>query len=130
VAEHPARGGRDHRLPPLRGRLPGRRRLRGDAQGRGEVDLAVSGEEAFAKTRQQSYALFLVDVEMPGMDGFAFVERARAEPALSGIPSILVTSGSSPEDRARGQATGASGYIARSEFDQADLLERIRKLVG
>jgi len=95
-----------------------------------EVDLAVSGEEALEKTRARGYALFLVDVEMPGMDGFAFVERARAEPALRVIPSILVTSRSSPEDRARGEAAGASGYIAKSEFDQTDLLERIRKLVG
>jgi two-component system chemotaxis sensor kinase CheA len=74
--------------------------------------------------------LFLVDVEMPGMDGFTFVERTRAEPALHGTPSILVTSRSSPEDRRRGQEAGARAYIVKSEFDQGELLERIRELVG
>jgi two-component system chemotaxis sensor kinase CheA len=95
-----------------------------------EVDLASSAEEALEKVREQAYALFLVDIEMPGMDGFAFVERAQADPALRHVPAILVTSRGSPEDRARGEAVGARAYVAKSEFDQADLLQRIRALLG
>jgi two-component system, chemotaxis family, sensor kinase CheA len=95
-----------------------------------EVDLATSAEEALEKVRRRAYALFLVDVEMPGMDGFTFVERTRADPALGHVPAILVTSRSSPEDRARGAAVGARGYVVKSEFDQADLLQSIRGLLG
>jgi two-component system chemotaxis sensor kinase CheA len=95
-----------------------------------DVDLATSGEEALNKARIARYALFLVDVEMPGMDGFTFIERIRANPALQHIPSILVTSRSSPEDRQRGHDVGAQAYIVKSEFDQGVLLERIRTLVG
>jgi two-component system, chemotaxis family, sensor kinase CheA len=95
-----------------------------------EVDLATSAEEALEKVRRRAYGLFLVDIEMPGMDGFTFVERARVDPALGHVPAILVTSRSSPEDRARGVAVGARGYVVKSEFDQADLLRRIRALVG
>jgi two-component system chemotaxis sensor kinase CheA len=95
-----------------------------------EVDLATSAEEALEKVRKRAYGLFLVDVEMPGMDGFTFVERTRVDPELEHVPAILVTSRSSPEDRARGAAVGARGYVVKSEFDQADLLQRIRALVG
>jgi two-component system chemotaxis sensor kinase CheA len=95
-----------------------------------EVDLATSGEEALHKARLARYALFLVDVEMPGMDGFTLIERIHADPALQHIPSILVTSRSSPEDRQRGHDVGAQAYIVKSEFDQGVLLERIRRLVG
>lgn len=95
-----------------------------------DVDLATSGEEGLNKARTARYSLFLVDVEMPGMDGFTFIERIRADPALQHIPSILVTSRSSPEDRQRGQDVGAHAYIVKSEFDQGVLLERIRMLVG
>jgi two-component system chemotaxis sensor kinase CheA len=94
-----------------------------------DVDVATSGEEALEKARQRRYALFLVDIEMPGMDGFAFIERCRSDPSLRGIPSILVTSRSSAEDRRRGLDVGAQGYVAKSEFDQQALLERIRELV-
>jgi two-component system chemotaxis sensor kinase CheA len=95
-----------------------------------EVDLATSGEEALETARKRQYALFLVDVEMPGMDGFTFIERAREDPNLRDIPAVLVTSRASPEDRQRGLSAGAQGYIVKGEFDQTELLEQIRILVG
>jgi len=95
-----------------------------------EVELAVSGEEGMDKARLRKYALFLVDVEMPGMDGFTFIERTRADPELKHVPAILVTSRASPEDLERGRAVGALAHIEKREFNQTDLLERIRKLVG
>lgn len=93
------------------------------------VELATSAEEALEKARQRRYALFLVDVEMPGMDGFTFIETTRADPALRTIPAILVTSRAAPEDRERGRAAGARGYVVKSEFDQAQVLATIRALV-
>jgi two-component system chemotaxis sensor kinase CheA len=95
-----------------------------------EVELAVCAEEALAKAREQRYGLFVVDVEMPGMDGFEFVARTRADPALRGTPAILVTSRSSADDRRRGEEAGARAFIVKSEFDQAQLLRTIRELVG
>jgi two-component system chemotaxis sensor kinase CheA len=95
-----------------------------------DVDLATSAEEALEKARFKQYGLFLVDVEMPGMDGFTFVGRTRDDPSLKDTPAILVTSLSSPEDKRRGEEAGACAYIVKSEFDQGSLLERIRKLVG
>jgi two-component system, chemotaxis family, sensor kinase CheA len=95
-----------------------------------EVDLAASAEDALEIARRKRYALFLVDVEMPGMDGFTFVERVRADPALRDIPAVLVTSRAAPEDRRRGRDAGARGYIVKGEFDQAELLGMIRPLIG
>jgi two-component system chemotaxis sensor kinase CheA len=95
-----------------------------------DVALASSGEEALEKARRERYALFLVDVEMPGMDGFTFIERARSEPALQNTPAILVTSRSSADDQQRGLDVGAQGYIIKGDFDQGELLEHIRALVA
>ncbi len=95
-----------------------------------EVDLATSAEEGLEKAVARAYGLILVDVEMPGMDGFSFVERIRSEPELAHIPAILVTSRDSPEDKARGQAVGAQGYMVKSEYDQKRLLEVIRGLLA
>jgi two-component system chemotaxis sensor kinase CheA len=93
------------------------------------VHAAVSGEEALEQARRQPYALFLVDVEMPGMDGFTFIERTRADPVLREVPAMLVTSRASPADRQRGLEVGAQAYIVKSEFAQAEFLERVRQLV-
>ena len=95
-----------------------------------QVEVAVSAEEALEVAHRKRYALFLVDVEMPGMDGFTFVERIRSDPALHAIPAILVTSRAAPEDIKRGHDVGAQGYVVKSEFDQTALLAMIRPLVG
>jgi two-component system chemotaxis sensor kinase CheA len=94
-----------------------------------EVDVALSAEEGLRVAHRARYALFLVDVEMPGMDGFTFVEKIRSDPALSEIPAILVTSRAAPEDLQRGHAVGSQGYVVKSEFDQAKLLALIKPLV-
>ena len=95
-----------------------------------QVDLANSGEEALEMARKKEYALFLVDVEMPGIDGFTFIERIRADAGLRDIPAILVTSLASPDNIRRGEEVGAQGYMIKSEFDQAQLLARIRQLAA
>lgn len=94
-----------------------------------EVDLAVSAEEGLAKARQRRYGLFLVDVEMPGMDGFGFIQAIRADPLLRTIPAILVTSRDAPEDQRRGQEAGANGYVVKGDFDQNQVLASIRRLL-
>lgn len=94
------------------------------------VDLATSGEEALEMARRKRYGLFLVDIEMPGMDGFEFAERTRSDPALRDTPLVLVSSRSSDEDRRKGREVGASAYIAKGEFDQSAFLDIIRNLAG
>jgi two-component system chemotaxis sensor kinase CheA len=94
-----------------------------------EVEVARSGEEALEKARTRPYSLFLVDVEMPGMDGFELVSRMREDPVLRNTPAVLVTSRSAPEDRARGEQAGARAYIVKSEFDQGHFLQIIEQLV-
>jgi two-component system chemotaxis sensor kinase CheA len=92
-----------------------------------EVDLATSAEEALEKARRRRYGVFVVDVEMPGMDGFEFVTRTRADAALRETPAVLVTSRGSPEDLQRGRDAGASAYVVKGEFDQSYLLKVIRE---
>ena len=81
------------------------------------------------KAHEKLYGLFLVDVEMPGMDGFEFVSRTQADALLRAIPSIP-TLRNAPEDRRRGERAGARAYIVKGEFDQGYLLEKIREFVG
>ncbi|MCE3263541.1 MAG: hybrid sensor histidine kinase/response regulator [Pseudoduganella sp.] len=93
------------------------------------VAMAASAEEGLAMALQRDFGLVLVDVEMPGMDGFTFIEKASADPALRHLPCILVTSRDSPQDRARAVQAGARGHIVKGEFDQAQFLRQVGELV-
>jgi two-component system chemotaxis sensor kinase CheA len=93
------------------------------------VEVATNGREALDKAHRNRYGLFLVDVEMPVMDGYTFVERTRADASLRHVPVIMLTSRGSPEDRIRGEHAGANAYLDKNEFDQHQLLACIRNLV-
>ncbi len=92
------------------------------------VDLATSAEEALGMARRKRYGAFIVDVEMPGMDGFEFVSVTRSDPALRDVPAVMVTSVDTPEARRRGEDAGAADYIVKGEFDQDRLLGVVRSL--
>lgn len=94
-----------------------------------EVDLASSGEEGLKKAKSGLYSLFIVDVEMPGMNGFEFVERIRSDPALRESRVMMVTSLSSAADRRRGSSAGVDAYIVKGEFDQKYFVDKVAELV-
>jgi two-component system, chemotaxis family, sensor kinase CheA len=94
------------------------------------VEVATSAEEGLGKARLKDYGLFLVDVEMPGMSGFEFVSSIQSDAVLHKVPAILVTSRNAPEDRRRGEEVGARAYIVKGEFDQRELLQRVRECIG
>ncbi|SEK94433.1 two-component system, chemotaxis family, sensor kinase CheA [Roseateles sp. YR242] len=95
------------------------------------VHMASSAEDGLEAARRERYALILVDVEMPpGMDGFSFVEKLRADEDLRSIPAVLVSSRNAPEDLARGAAAGADGYIIKGEFSQNAFLDKVAELVA
>jgi len=95
-----------------------------------EVDLASSGEEGLKKASSRRYSLFIVDIEMPGINGFEFVARAKADATLKRVPVIMVTSLSSAADRRRGSEVGVDDYIVKGEFDQKHFVQKVADLVG
>lgn len=87
------------------------------------VDLAVTGEEAMAATRAQSYALVLLDLGLPGVGGLEALKalRGRRDPT----PVIIVTARDRPEQKVEGLDAGADDYVVKP-FDLDELLARIR----
>ena len=93
------------------------------------VVTAVDGLDAFSKLKSSDFDIVVSDVEMPRMNGFDLTARIRADKRLAELPVVLVTSLESREDRERGIDAGASAYIAKSNFDQSNLLEVLKRLV-
>jgi two-component system chemotaxis sensor kinase CheA len=67
---------------------------------------------------------------MPNMDGFVLTRSIRAHPRLANIPVLIVTSRTSPEDHQRGLDAGADGYMVKTAFDEAGLLNAVSRLLG
>lgn len=93
------------------------------------VRTAVDGAEAFATLKTEGFDLVVSDVDMPRMSGFDLTAKIRGDKNLAQLPVVLVTALESREDRERGIDVGADAYLVKSNFDQGNLLEIIRRLV-
>jgi DNA-binding response OmpR family regulator len=90
-----------------------------------ETSHVASGAAALPAIAAERPALVLLDVELPEMDGYAICRRLKADPELTKIPVIFLTTRASVDDRLRGLALGADDYVAKPA-DQRELLMRIR----
>jgi two-component system chemotaxis sensor kinase CheA len=93
------------------------------------VKTAVDGLDAFTQLRAERFDLVVSDVEMPRMNGFDLTARIRADKKLAGLPVVLVTALKSREDRERGIDVSANAYLVKSNLDQSNLLDAVRRLV-
>ncbi|MDT8369671.1 MAG: ATPase, T2SS/T4P/T4SS family [Longimicrobiales bacterium] len=90
------------------------------------VATAADGEAALLALHDLRPAVILLDVLMPGMDGFQVSRRLQEEDELRNIPIIFLTGLGSAEDRARAFAAGATDFVAKP-FEVAELLDTIRR---
>lgn len=88
------------------------------------LSVAFDGEKGYQQAVLQRPALILLDVRMPGMDGFATCRRLKANPATQFIPVIFLTAANDLDDRLQGFALGAVDYIGKP-FHEAEVLARV-----
>jgi class 3 adenylate cyclase len=91
------------------------------------VAAAASGEEALDVLGKERPDLVLLDILMPGMDGYEVCRRIRQNPETAFLPVIMITA-SGEEQKIRAIESGADDFVNKP-FDQAELLARVRSLV-
>ena len=94
------------------------------------VTEAVGGPEALEALRAGAAAgtppdLVVLDVQMPGMDGWETLAAIRADPRLAGVAVVLCTVRSHPTDRERARAAGCDGFVAKP-YSTTHLVEVVR----
>ncbi len=93
-----------------------------------EVALAQSGEEALKQASGWLPDIILLDVMMPGMDGYETCRRIKADHATTHIPVVMVTALTDAEERVRGLEAGADDFLSKP-VDDATLFARLRALM-
>lgn len=93
-----------------------------------EVDTATQGEEALERVERNTPDLILLDVMMPGLDGFEVARRIKSDPSLPFIPIILVTARTATQDKVAGLDAGADDYLTKP-INFAELEARVRSML-
>jgi DNA-binding response OmpR family regulator len=90
---------------------------------------AVDGDDCLAQVRESRPDLIILDVMMPGRDGFEVCRVLKRDPELSDIPIILLSARGREPDRERGLSMGAAEFLTKP-YSPSDLLRRVRSLLS
>jgi DNA-binding response OmpR family regulator len=93
-----------------------------------EVETASRGEEALERAAANPPDLVILDVMMPGLDGWETSRRLREQPAFAQTPVVFLSARAQDDDRSRGLALGFVSYVTKP-FDPVRLMELVRRLL-
>ena len=94
------------------------------------ISEAVDGEEGIKKIKEEKPSLVLLDLILPGMDGFEVLSRTKEDPNLKSIPIIILSNLGQREDVERGLKMGAVDYLIKAHFTPGEIIEKIKKVLG
>lgn len=88
---------------------------------------AADGEEGIKKIKEEKPDLVLLDVMLPGVDGFGVLEAIRKDPALSKIKVFFLSNFDTKEDIEKGMKLGATDYLIKSQNTPADIIDKVKE---
>ena len=96
--------------------------------GYADVAMAGRGDDGLEAAKRERPDLVLLDVMLPGLDGFTVARRIRETPALAATRIVMLTARTEPEDVCRGLEAGADDYVTKP-FDRQVLLARVKAVL-
>lgn len=90
------------------------------------VSEAIDGEEGIKKIKEEKPDLILLDLILPGIDGFEVLSKMKDDPLLSAVPVIILSNLGQKEDVEKGLKLGAVDYLIKAHFTPGEIIEKIR----
>ena len=95
-----------------------------------EVYLATNGEEGLAKARELKPNLIMLDLVLPGMTGFDFLELIRKEEGLSKTPTVILSNLSDDSDKEHAKLLGVVAYFVKADFSLSEITKAIEEVLA
>ncbi len=94
-----------------------------------EVSEAVDGEDGVKKAEEKKPEIILMDLILPGIDGFEAITKIKANPELEDIPIIILSNLGQRDDVERGLKLGAVDFLVKAHFTPGEIIEKIEKVL-
>ena len=95
-----------------------------------EVIQAIDGEEGLRLIRETKPALVLLDLILPGIDGFEVLKQVKSDPAIKDIPIIILSNLGQKDDIGRGLELGAKDYLIKAHFTPGEIVQKVKEILG
>jgi len=94
-----------------------------------EVEEAVDGEEGIQKLKNNKPDLILLDLVLPGMNGFEVLSKIKKDSELESIPVVILSNLGQEEEIKKGMNLGATDYLIKAHFTLDQIVARIKKFL-
>ncbi len=95
-----------------------------------QVTTASNGDDAISKLGTESFDFVLLDLVLPGVDGFGILENIRKNEKTKAVPVIIFSNLAEDKDIKRAQELGANEFMIKSNFTLDELAEKIASIIG
>ena len=95
-----------------------------------QVTEAIDGEDGVKKAKETKPDLVLLDLILPGIDGFEVLANIKEDPTLVQVPVIILSNLGQKDDVEKGLKLGAIDYLIKAHFTPGEIIEKIKKLLG
>jgi len=93
------------------------------------ISSAIDGEEGVKKIKEEKPDLVLLDLILPGIDGFEVLTQMREMPLTASVPVIILSNLGQKEDVERGLKLGAADYLIKAHFTPGEIIEKIKNVI-
>ena len=94
-----------------------------------DIIEAMDGEKGIEEVKKEKPDLILLDLILPGIDGFEILAKIKADPKISKIPVIILSNLGQKTDIQKGLEMGAVDYLIKAHFTPAEIVEKIRQVI-
>ncbi|PIP23368.1 MAG: response regulator [Candidatus Nealsonbacteria bacterium CG_4_10_14_0_2_um_filter_38_17] len=94
-----------------------------------DIVEAIDGEEGVKKVKEATPDLVLLDLILPGVDGFEVLSRVKADPSLVTIPVIILSNLGQKDDIEKGLKLGAVDYLIKAHFTPAEIIDKVKTVL-
>lgn len=93
------------------------------------VETAIEGESGLQKVTSFKPDIVLLDIILPGLDGFTILQKIKENPATAGTPVLLLTNLGQRDDVEKGLKLGAAGYLIKAHFNPGDIVDKVKEIL-
>lgn len=94
-----------------------------------EVSEAMDGEEGIKKFKEEKPDLVLLDLILPGIDGFEILARMKEDPELAKIPVVILSNLGQEKETEKGIRMGAVDYLVKAHFTLSEIIKKIKEIL-
>ncbi|MDD5568966.1 MAG: response regulator [Candidatus Pacebacteria bacterium] len=95
-----------------------------------EIVSAVDGEDGLTKIKSETPDLVLLDLILPGINGFEVLEKAKKDPATAKVPIIILSNLGQSEDIEKGMKLGAKDFLVKAHFTPQEIANKLKLILG